>query len=66
MAQSGTRLWSRHCHARAALIPCNSVPCPLENVILPEISSERATMEEHLDLNEQEEVIRVRSIRRRE
>jgi len=38
----------------------------LENVILPEISSELATMEEHLDLNEQEEVIRVRSIRQRE
>lgn len=37
----------------------------LENVILPEISDELATMEEHLDLNEQEEVIRVRSIRRR-
>ena len=36
----------------------------LENVILPEIRDELATMEEHVDLNEQEEVIRVRSIRR--
>ena len=35
----------------------------LENVILPEIRDELATMEEHVDLNEQEEVIRVRSIR---
>jgi V/A-type H+-transporting ATPase subunit D len=38
----------------------------LENVILPEISGELAMMEEHLDVNEQEEVIRVRSIRQRE
>jgi V/A-type H+-transporting ATPase subunit D len=35
----------------------------LENVVLPEISQDLAVMEEHLDLNEQEEVIRVRSIR---
>jgi V/A-type H+-transporting ATPase subunit D len=35
----------------------------LENVVLPEIRSDIAMMEEHLDLNEQEEVIRVRSIR---
>lgn len=35
----------------------------LENVVLPEIRRDIATMEEHLDLNEQEEVIRVRSIR---
>ncbi len=35
----------------------------LENVILPEIREELTTMEEHLDLNEQEEVIRVRQLR---
>ena len=35
----------------------------LENVVLPEISQDLAAMEEHLDLNEQEEVIRVRSLR---
>ncbi|NCF25665.1 MAG: hypothetical protein GWP60_14125 [Gammaproteobacteria bacterium] len=35
----------------------------LENVVLPEIHQDLATMEEHLDLNEQEEVIRVRSLR---
>jgi len=37
----------------------------LENVILPELRSDLAIMEEHLDLNEQEEVIRVRSARAR-
>ena len=36
----------------------------LENVVLPEIREDLAAMEEHLDLNEQEEVIRVRSLRR--
>ena len=36
----------------------------LENVILPEIRSELTTMEEHLDLNDQEEVIRVHTLRR--
>ena len=36
----------------------------LENVVLPEIHNDLAAMEEHLDLNEQEEVIRVRSLRR--
>ena len=35
----------------------------LENVVLPEIREDLAAMEEHLDLNEQEEVIRVRSLR---
>jgi V/A-type H+-transporting ATPase subunit D len=35
----------------------------LENVVLPELHQDLAAMEEHLDLNEQEEVIRVRSIR---
>ena len=35
----------------------------LENVVLPEIRQDLAAMEEHLDLNEQEEVIRVRSLR---
>lgn len=35
----------------------------LENVVLPEIRNDLAAMEEHLDLNEQEEVIRVRSLR---
>lgn len=35
----------------------------LENVVLPEIRHDLAAMEEHLDLNEQEEVIRVRSLR---
>ena len=35
----------------------------LENVVLPETHRDIATMEEHLDLSEQEEVIRVRSIR---
>ena len=35
----------------------------LENVVLPEIRQDLATMEEHLDLNDQEEVIRVRSLR---
>jgi V/A-type H+-transporting ATPase subunit D len=35
----------------------------LENVVLPEIHEELAAMEEHLDLNDQEEVIRVRSLR---
>jgi V/A-type H+-transporting ATPase subunit D len=34
----------------------------LENVVLPEIHEDLAAMEEHLDLNEQEEVIRVRSL----
>jgi len=38
----------------------------LENVILPEIRSELTVMEEYLDLNEQEEVIRVRSIRQQD
>lgn len=33
----------------------------LENVVLPEIRDDLAIMEEHLDLMEQEEVIRVRS-----
>lgn len=33
----------------------------LENVVLPEIYSDLAAMEEHLDLIEQEEVIRVRT-----
>lgn len=36
----------------------------LENVILPEIRSELAAMEEHLELIEQEEVIRVRTMKR--
>jgi V/A-type H+-transporting ATPase subunit D len=36
----------------------------LENVILPEIRSDLAMMEEHLDLNDQEEVIRVHTLRR--
>lgn len=35
----------------------------LENVVLPEIRHDLSAMEEHLDLNEQEEVIRVRSLR---
>lgn len=35
----------------------------LENVVLPEIHQDLAAMEEHLDLNDQEEVIRVRSLR---
>ena len=35
----------------------------LENVVLPEIRQDLVAMEEHLDLNEQEEVIRVRSLR---
>ena len=35
----------------------------LENVVLPEIREDLAVMEEHLDLNDQEEVIRVRSLR---
>ena len=35
----------------------------LENVVLPETRRDIATMVEHLDLNEQEEVIRVRSTR---
>lgn len=35
----------------------------LENVVLPEIRRDLAAMEEHLDLNDQEEVIRVRSLR---
>ena len=35
----------------------------LENVVLPEIRRDLSAMEEHLDLNEQEEVIRVRSLR---
>jgi V/A-type H+-transporting ATPase subunit D len=37
----------------------------LENVILPEIRSDLAMMEEHLDLNDQEEVIRVHTLRGR-
>jgi V/A-type H+-transporting ATPase subunit D len=37
----------------------------LENVVLPEIRTELAAMEEYLDLNEQEEVIRVRTVRDR-
>lgn len=37
----------------------------LENVVLPEIREELSFMEEHLDLVEQEEVIRVRSIKTR-
>jgi V/A-type H+-transporting ATPase subunit D len=37
----------------------------LENVVLPEIRQDLAAMEEHLDLNEQEEVIRVRSLQER-
>jgi V/A-type H+-transporting ATPase subunit D len=36
----------------------------LENVILPEIHGDLAMMEEHLDLNDQEEVIRVHTLRR--
>lgn len=36
----------------------------LENVVLPEIRQDLAAMEEHLDLNDQEEVIRVRLLRR--
>jgi V/A-type H+-transporting ATPase subunit D len=36
----------------------------LENVILPEIRSDLTMMEEHLDLNDQEEVIRVHTLRR--
>ncbi len=36
----------------------------LENVILPEIRVDLALMEEHLDLNDQEEVIRVHRLRR--
>jgi V/A-type H+-transporting ATPase subunit D len=35
----------------------------LEKVVLPEIRQDLAAMEEHLDLNDQEEVIRVRSLR---
>ena len=35
----------------------------LENVVLPEIRNDLAAMEEHLDLNDHEEVIRVRSLR---
>jgi V/A-type H+-transporting ATPase subunit D len=35
----------------------------LENVVLPEIREDLAMMEEHLDLIEQEEVIRVRTVR---
>jgi V/A-type H+/Na+-transporting ATPase subunit D len=35
----------------------------LENVVLPEIREDLAAMEEHLDLNEQEEIMRVRSLR---
>jgi V/A-type H+-transporting ATPase subunit D len=38
----------------------------LENVVLPEIRQDLAAMEEHLDLNEQEEVIRVRSLQERD
>jgi len=34
----------------------------LENVVMPEIRRDLATMDEHLVLNEQEEVIRVRSL----
>jgi len=37
----------------------------LENVILPEIRGNLATMEEHLDLNDQEEVIRVHTLNAR-
>jgi V/A-type H+-transporting ATPase subunit D len=37
----------------------------LENVVLPELREDLASMEEHLDLNDQEEVIRVRSLRDR-
>ena len=36
----------------------------LENVILPEIRSDIAMMQEQLDLNDQEEVIRVHTLRR--
>ena len=36
----------------------------LENVVLPEIRDDLAIMEEHLDLIDQEEVIRVRTTRR--
>ena len=36
----------------------------LENVILPEIRGDLAMMEEHLDLNDQEEVIRVHTLRK--
>lgn len=35
----------------------------LENVVLPEIRQDLATMDEYLGLNEQEEVIRVRTLR---
>jgi V/A-type H+-transporting ATPase subunit D len=38
----------------------------LENVVLPEISQDLAAMEEHLDLSEQEEVIRVRSLQQQD
>ncbi|HEY5642951.1 MAG TPA: V-type ATP synthase subunit D [Woeseiaceae bacterium] len=37
----------------------------LENIILPEIRVDLAAMEEHLDLNEQEEVIRVHTLNER-
>ncbi len=37
----------------------------LENVILPEIHGNLAAMEEHLDLNDQEEVIRVHTLSER-
>ncbi|MGB5353998.1 MAG: V-type ATP synthase subunit D [Woeseia sp.] len=36
----------------------------LENVVLPEIHGDLAAMEEHLDLMDQEEVIRVRTVRK--
>lgn len=36
----------------------------LDHVVLPEIRSDLATMTEHLDLNDQEEVLRVRSVRK--
>jgi V/A-type H+-transporting ATPase subunit D len=35
----------------------------LENVILPEIREALVVMEEHLELNEQEEIVRVRSLK---
>lgn len=36
----------------------------LENVVIPEIRGDLAAMEDHLELSEQEEVIRVRTVRR--
>ena len=44
---------------------CDERTHALENVVLPEIRQDLAAMEKHLDLNEQEEVIRVRSLQKR-